>query len=88
MQQPEEGLTDEIGEAVFGFKDIGVHYIRAEKTGYLPVIKKINMTQHFVDSGIQAISIPLVRDDLEDTEAVVILNSDCDTSSFKLYTIS
>ena len=66
MQQPEEGLSDENGEATFKFKDVGIHYIRAEKQGYLPIVKKINMTKAFLEAGAVNINLPLIRDDLED----------------------
>ena len=87
MQQPEEGLSNEDGQAVFKFRDVGVHYIRAEKQGYLPLVKKINLTKEFLERGYQNISIPLIRDDLEEDEAVVVLNADCDISKFKLFTL-
>lgn len=66
LQQPEEGLTDNDGKTVLKFKDIGIHYIRAEKQGYLPLVKKINLTKDFIEKGYNHISIPLIKDDLED----------------------
>ena len=51
MQQPEEGLSNEDGKVTFNFRDVGIHYIRAEKQGYLPLVKKINLTKEFLEAG-------------------------------------
>jgi hypothetical protein len=84
---PEEGLSDENGEVFFKFRDVGVHYIRAEKQGYFPIVKKINLTQAFIESG-DVISLPMIPNDLDDDEAIVLLSADCDVKNMKLQTVS
>ena len=73
---------------MFRFRDVGIHYIRAEKAGYFPVEKKINLTKAFLESGSMHINLPMIRDDVEDDHAIVMLSSDYDIKSMKLYTIS
>lgn len=88
LQQPEEGLSDANGEAVFKFKDGGIHHIRAEKQGYFPVFKTINLTKAFLESGHLEINIPMIRDDIEDDHAIILLSSDSDIKGLKLHSIS
>ena len=47
-QQAEEGLSDDNGTYQFKVKQIGTHFIRANKVGFTPLIKKINFTKGFL----------------------------------------
>lgn len=73
---------------MFKFKDGGIHHIRAEKQGYFPVFKTINLTKAFLESGHLEINIPMIRDDIEDDHAIVLLSSDSDIRGLKLHSIS
>ena len=80
MQQAEEGLTDASGFFNFQVKQIGIHYIKATKAGFVPLVKKINFTKGFLASSednIFKITIPLLKIERDDEEyAYAVLSTD------------
>ena len=88
MQQPEEGLSDDKGAYQYKVKQIGIHYLKASKVGFVPLVKKVNFTKGFLASQegeTYAITVPMLKVLPEDTKyAYAVLSIDGPATNIKL----
>ena len=73
---PVEGLTNNEGYYIYSLKQLGVHNVTVNKSGYIPVSKKFNFTEGLIKTSEQiVITVPMIKD-FDHDKAYAILSFD------------